>query len=98
MLTVDEVENGINKARIEGTRQNIMSYIVSKERQNKIVTKKDLSKVFDVSSRKIVKSLTWLVEYGMIGKIKFDRTTYYGSVETIGRIEKKIERIGEING
>ena len=98
MLTVDEVKKDIDKVRLEGTRLNIMSYIRAKDDQDKIFTKKDLSKVFDVSSRKIVKSLTWLVGYSMIGKIKFGRTTYYGSNDTIRGIEKKIERRDDING
>ena len=98
MLTVDEVKKSISKVRLEGTRLNIMSYIRAKDSQDKIFTKKDLAKVFDVSSRKIAKSLTWLAEHDMISKIKFGRMTYYGSNEVIKRIEKKIEKRGDING
>ncbi|VUT26461.1 MAG: hypothetical protein MOIL_01568 [Candidatus Methanolliviera sp. GoM_oil] len=91
MITVNEASRNINKVRLEGTRLNIMSYIIAEESQDKIFTKKDLAKVFDVSSRKIAKSLRWLASLGMIRKVKVGRTAYYGSNETIERIEKEIE-------
>ena len=97
MLTVDDVKKNIDKVRLEGTRLNIMSYIRAEESQNKVFTKKDLAKVFDVSSRRVGKSLRWLTEHDIIGTIKIGRRTYYGSNETIRRIFDKIEKRGEIN-
>ncbi|VUT27100.1 MAG: hypothetical protein MASP_01909 [Candidatus Methanolliviera sp. GoM_asphalt] len=91
VLTIDEVKKSIDKVRLEGTMLKIMSYIKAEESQGKVFTKRDLLKVFDVSSGKVAKSLRQLAEYNMVGKIKVGRTTYYGSDEAIDSIEGAIK-------
>ena len=88
MLTVEEAKRNTDKVRFEGTRLKIMAYINIEKNHDKIFTKKDLTKVFDVSSYRIAKSLRWLAERGIIGKIKIGRMVYYGSNGTIDDIER----------